>query len=136
MNMPSSYAIDTHAWVEYLLGTKAGAMAKEYIEGGRGVTPSIVVSELRKWYLREIESGRRRESEMRTHFAYLESATDVVPLDTKLALLAGEIDFMMKKRIKGWPLADSIVYATAKTRAALVVSGDPHFQGLEDVISI
>lgn len=134
--MNSSFVIDTYAWVEYLLGSKAGAKAKRYIEEERCVTPSIVLAELRKWYLREIEALRRSDREMRMHFAFLESATEIVPLDASLALKAGETDFLMKKRIKNWPLADSIIYATAKSRAAQLVSGDPHFKGLEDIIFI
>jgi predicted nucleic acid-binding protein len=134
--MPSSYVIDTYAWVEYLLGSTAGAKAKNYIEGGSALTPSVVLAELRKWYLREIEAGRRSEREMQQHFAYIESATGIVSLDGGLALKAGETDFLMKKRIRGWPLADSVIYATATSRAAQVVTGDPHFKGLEDVIFI
>jgi len=101
--------IDTYAWVEYLLGSKAGAKAKPFIEGGQGITPSIVLSELRKWYLKEIEAGRRSQREMQAHFTYIDSITEIVPLDATLALHAGETDFMMKKRIKGWPLADSVI---------------------------
>ena len=134
--MSSSFVIDTYSWVEYLLGSKAGAKARDYIEGGRGLTPSVVLAELRKWYLREIEAGQRAEREMNAHFGFVESTTEVMPLDSYLALKAGDIDFIMKKRIKNWPLADSIVYATAKARAARVVSGDPHFKGQEDVIFI
>ena len=126
--------IDTYAWVEYLLGSKTGAKARTYIEGGRGLTPSIVLSELRRWYLREIEAGRRSQREMQTHFTYIESTTEIVPLDATLALQSGETDFLMKKRIKDWPLADSIIYTTAKSRSAQLVSGDPHFETLEDVI--
>lgn len=128
--------IDTYAWVEYLLGSKTGAKARSYIEGGRGLTPSIVLSELRRWYLREIETARRSAREMQTHFAYVESITEVVALDAPLALQAGETDFLMKKRVKDWPLADSIIYATAKSRSAQLVSGDLHFETLEDVIFI
>lgn len=134
--MVSSFMIDTYAWVEYLLGSKAGAKARSYIEGGVGLTPSVVLAELRKWYLREIETGRRSESEMQSHFDYIESMTEIVPLDATLALKVGEVDFLMKKRIRGWPLADSIVYATARARASQVASGDPHFKNLEDVIFI
>jgi len=126
--------IDTYAWVEYLVGSKAGAKARPYIEGGRGVTPSIVLSELRRWYLKELEADRRSQREMQMHFAYIDSITEIVSLDAALAVQAGETDFMMKKRIKDWPLADSIIYATAKSRAAKLVSGDPHFQSLEDVV--
>jgi predicted nucleic acid-binding protein len=126
--------IDTYAWVEYLLGSKSGAKAKTFIEGERGITPSIVLSELRRWYLKEIEAGRRSQREMQEHFTYVDSITEIVPLDAALALQAGEIDFMMKKRIKDWPLADSIIYATANSRAAKLVSGDRHFQSLENVV--
>jgi len=92
--------------------------------------------ELRKWYLREIEAGRRSEREMQLHFQFIESATEVVPLDASLALKAGETDFLMKKRIRNWPIADSVIYATARSRAAQVVTGDAHFRGLEEVIFI
>jgi len=122
--------------VEYLIGSQAGAKARTYIEGGHGVTPSIVLGELRRWYLKEIETGRRTSREMRIHFAYIESITDIVPLDGPLAIQAGETDFLMKKRVKDWPLADSIIYATAKSSSAQLVTGDPHFESLEDVIFI
>lgn len=126
--------IDTYAWVEYLIGSEIGVKAKNYIERGRGLTPSIVLVELRKWYLREIESGRRSEREMQRHLAFVESATEVVPLDATLALKAGETDFLMKKRIRNWPIADSVIYATALSRAAQVVTGDKHFKGLNEAI--
>ena len=128
--------IDTHAWVEYLLGSKSGVKTRSFIEGGHGLTPSIVLSELRRWYLREIEAGRKSQKDMQVHFSYIESITDIVPLDATLALQAGETDFFMKKRMKDWPLADSIIYATAKSRSAQLVSGDPHFESLEDIIFI
>lgn len=126
--------IDTYAWVEYLIGSEAGAKAKKYIEAAQALTPSIVLVELRKWYLKEIEAGRRSEREMQLHLAFIESRTEIVPLDAPLALQAGETDFLMKKRIRNWPIADSIVYATARARAAQLVTGDKHFQGLEEVI--
>lgn len=73
---------------------------------------------------------------MQAHFAFIESVTEIVPLDGPLALQAGELDFLMKKRVRDWPLADSVIYATAKSRSAELVSGDPHFETLEDVVFI
>jgi predicted nucleic acid-binding protein len=136
MNSSNQCVIDTYAWVEYLIGSKAGKIAKEHIDRGNTITPSIVIVELRKWYLKEIEAGRRREQEMQNHFAYVEATSRIVSLDMALSLEAGQTDFIMKKRIKNWPIADSIVYATARTRGAQVISGDPHFKGLEGVIFI
>jgi predicted nucleic acid-binding protein len=73
---------------------------------------------------------------MQLHFQFIESVTEVVLLDTSLALKAGETDFLMKKRVRNWPIADSVIYATARSRAAQVVTGDPHFRGLEEVVFI
>jgi predicted nucleic acid-binding protein len=130
----SSFVIDSYAWVEYLIGSRIGTKAKDYVETGQALTPSIVLVELRKWYLREIEEGHRSEREMQLHFQFIESATEVVPLDASLALKAGETDFLMKKRIRNWPIANSVIYATARSRAAQIVTGDSYFRGLEEVI--
>ena len=125
--------IDTFAWVEYLLGSSEGAKAKERIESPGALTPSVVLLELVGWFLKEVEAGRRRESEMHELLTFVETATEVVQLDASLARRAAELDFLMTKRISGWPAADSIIYATAKSRSAEVVTGDPHFKGLDDV---
>lgn len=134
MSTGSSFVIDTYAWVEYLLGSRKGEAARGYIEGERGLTPSVVLTELRRWFLREIEAQRRTNKEMQEDMSFVQTATSVVPLDATLALKAGETDFLMKKTVRDWPLADSIIYATARARGAQVVSGDPHFKGLDDVI--
>ncbi len=134
--MTSSYTIDTFAWVEYLRGSRPGRAARPFIEGGRAFTPTIVLSELRKWYLRELEADRRSLQEMERHFRFVQTRTTVVPLDARLAIDAGETDLQMKKRVGDWPLADSIILATARSSGSLVVTGDPHFRGLKEALLI
>ena len=134
--MPYSFVIDTFAWVEYLIGSAKGRAAKKYIEGGRAATPTIVLLELRKWFMREMEARRRTMDEMNDAFEFIRTGTVLVDLDEKLARAAGETDFAMKKKVQGWPMADSIVYATATAAGATVVTGDPHFKPLEHVISL
>jgi predicted nucleic acid-binding protein len=107
------------------LAPKQAPGPRHNIESGDAITPSIVLAEQRKWFLREIEGGRRREQEMRHVMSFVELTTEAIPLDTTLAIKAGEIDFFIKKRIKGWPMADSIIYATAQENGAKIVTGDP-----------
>ncbi len=133
-SMSYSYVIDTFAWIEYLIGSRHGLAAKKYIEGGKAATPTIAIAELAKWFLREIESGRRSIEEMNSVFEYARTKTLVVDLDEPMARKAGETDFLMKKKVRNWPLADSIVYATAMLAGALVVTGDPHFKSVENAI--
>lgn len=40
----------------------------------------------------------------------------------------------MKKRIKGWGMADSIILATARVSDAKVITGDEHFKGLKEAV--
>jgi predicted nucleic acid-binding protein len=129
----TSYVIDTFAWVEYLIGSKPGKAAAKFIEGGDASTPSIVLAELTKWYLGEVEAGRRTDVEMRQHLDFVSSTTTTAALDGDLARESGELDFLMKKQVKGWPLADSTIYATARSRGAKLVTRDPHFRGRSGV---
>ncbi len=33
-----------------------------------------------------------------------------------------------------WGIGDSIVYATARREGAMLMTGDPHFKGVKDVV--
>lgn len=114
MSTGSSFVIDAYAWVEYLLGTKKGQKAKGYIEGDRGLTPSVVLAELHKWYLREIESKRRTNEEMQQHLSFVQTATSVVPLDAGLALKSGEADFA-RGRMSRRRIASCVITGTERT---------------------
>ena len=132
-SMSYSFVIDTFAWVEYLIGSARGRTAKRYIETGKAGTPTIVLVELTKWFLREVEAKRRTLIEMNNTFEFIRATTLSIDLDERLAKAAGEMHFVMKKRIQDWPMADSIVYASAKTEGATVITGDAHFKLLENV---
>ena len=53
-----------------------------------------------------------------------------------MAIEAGRIDVEMKKKEKGWRLADSIVLCLAISKKGKVVTGDLHFKELDNVIFI
>ncbi len=134
--MRYSYVIDTFAWVEYLVGSRRGSAAKKYIESGSAATPTIAMMELTKWFLREMEAGRRTMEDMSRAFEYVRTTTLIVDLDQDMARKAGETDFLMKKKVKDWPMADSIVYTTSTVAGARVVTGDPHFRSVENTIML
>ncbi len=53
----------------------------------------------------------------------------VFDVDEELAVESARI-----KHERNWGLGDSIMYATAKREGAKVLTGDPHFKGVKDVI--
>ena len=116
--------VDSFGWIEYLAGGQLAERYEEYLGNlAEVITPTIVLYEVYRKLRRE-----RKEEETLLVVAQI-MKTRMVPLTEEIALSAAEIS--LKHTL---PMADAIVYATAMREACLVVTSDPHFQGLEDVI--
>jgi predicted nucleic acid-binding protein len=126
------YLIDSYAWMEYFMGTKAGEKVKPVIEGTEEkITPTICLAEI---YAKTFKiEGEEMAEKQRT---FIKEKSALAFLDETTAVESAKIDVNMKKREKGWGLADSIVYATALMKKAEIVTGDEHFQNLKNVMFI
>ncbi|MEM2901407.1 MAG: type II toxin-antitoxin system VapC family toxin [Candidatus Bathyarchaeia archaeon] len=126
------YLIDSYAWMEYFMGTKAGEKVKPLIEGPEEkITPTICLAEI---YAKIFKTEDEELAEKQRTFIKEKSA--LAFLDEKTAIESAKIDVSMKKKVKGWGLADSIVYTTGLMKKAEIVTGDEHFQNLKHVIFI
>lgn len=134
--MNSKHIIDAYAWIEYFRASKYGEVAKEYIEGADSVTPSIVIAEVSRKLQKEIEAGRETPEGRLKRLEFMNATSQVVELDFDLAVVAGKTDCDMKKKAKGWGLADSIVLCIARSLKGKVVTGDEHFRDLKEVVFI
>ncbi len=124
------YIIDSFAWIEYFMGTKAGEKARDIIDGKEEkATPSICLAEI---YAKTLKIEGTKMAEARRSFIKAKAA--IIVLDEILAVEAARVDIDMKRKVRGWSLADSIVYATANIRKAQVVTGDEHFRDLPNVM--
>jgi len=123
------YIMDSYAWLEYFMGTEAGARVKEIVdsEADEKLTPSICLAEI---YAKILRTEDEQKAELRR--AFIKSRSALVPLTEELAVEAAKIDVAMKKKVHGWGLADSVVLSTAKNRNGKVATGDPHFRGLDE----
>ena len=118
--------VDTSAWIEWLIGSALGKrLAKEIPNKSACVVPTIVQLELAKWLTREVS-----EEEADRMIAYTQKCI-VIPLDTRLALLAAELH-----RTHRLATADAIVYASARDRDVDLLTCDAHFEGLPGVVFI
>jgi len=116
--------VDSFGWIEYLAEGQLAERYEEYLANlAEVVTPTIVLCEVYKRLRRE-----RKEEEALLVIAQI-MKTKVVPLSEEIALLAAEIS--LKHTL---PMADAIVYATAMKETCPMVTSDPHFKELEDVI--
>ena len=116
--------IDTSAWIEWLTDSELGKkLGKQFPDKPQCIVPTIVQLELSKWLLREV--GEAKADQV---IAYTQKCA-VVPLDTRIALLAAELH-----REHRLATADAIVYATARHHGAELLTCDAHFEKLPDVV--
>jgi predicted nucleic acid-binding protein len=115
--------VDTSAWIEWLVGSPLGRkLGKEIPAREQCIVPTLVQLELAKWLARETDEDRLDQV-----IAFTQKCV-VVPLDTRIALLAA--DLCRKHKLA---TADAIVYATAREQGADLLTCDAHFAKLPDV---
>ena len=111
--------VDSSAWLEYFFDTPAArAFAAAIEDTERLVVPVIVLYEVVKKVRRTHgdDAALRVAAQMRTG--------EVVEIDENLALAA--VQYAL-------PLADSLIYATARRHDAVLWTQDEHFNGLPGV---
>jgi predicted nucleic acid-binding protein len=120
-----TFLVDSSGWVQYLGdGPKAEAFGK-YLENEQTIIlPTIIVYEVYKKLLREL-SHTLAERFLSQAFGFRER---VIPLGLALAALAAKISLETNL-----PMADAIIYATAQSNRAELITSDAHFAGLPGV---
>jgi predicted nucleic acid-binding protein len=115
--------IDSSAWIAYFVDQPA---AEHFIEplqrSGEVAVPTVVLHEVFKFLLRNHSKRVALSAAARMRNGLL------VPLDSTLALHAAECGIELKL-----PLADSIIYATARSLDATLWTLDADFEGLPGV---
>lgn len=118
--------VDSSAWIEWLTDSPlAEAIGGALPNHDEWLVPTIVQLELAKWLLRE------RDEEAADKVLAFSETCQVAVLDSKIALAAAEI--CLKRKLA---TADAIVYATAQTHGADLLTCDAHFEGLAGVVYV
>ena len=111
--------VDSSGWLEYFADTKRAKLFAPAIEDtARLIVPVLTVYEVFRKFLRE-----RGETDALQAASAMRSGR-VIDLDTSLALEAARFDL---------PLADSLIYATARRHDAVLWTQDKDFEGLPGV---
>jgi toxin FitB len=119
--------IDSWSWVEYWKGGRHADQATKYIEGSEtAIASTINLAEVYHWVLRDYDEKKAREKA-----DTLRKRCYIIPVDEQIA-----VDSARFKNSLKLALADSIILATARTRNAKVLTGDPDFKGLPDTLFI
>ena len=115
--------VDSSGWIEYFTaGPNSGFFAGAIENVDELIVPALAICEVFKWVSRE-----RDETQALKAIAHMQ-LREVVDLDSKLAIYAARLSLQTKL-----PMADSIVYATARASEATLWTQDDDFEGLDDV---
>ncbi len=134
--MNCKHIIDAYAWIEYFKASNYGDIAKKYIESDDALTPTIAVAEVSQKLQTEIELGNETQEGRLKRLEFIRATSRIVDLDFEIAAEAGKTNAIMKKKTKGWGMADSIILCTAQSVEGKVVTSDEHFRGLNETIFI
>lgn len=118
--------VDTSAWIEWLIGSNtADRLTELFPQQSDWLVPTIVQLELAKWLTRELGEDKADQVIAFTQVC------QVVALDTEVALAAAEVG-----RTHKLASADAIIFATARSHGATLLTCDAHFEGLPGVTFI
>ena len=118
--------VDSSGWIEsFVDGPNADSFASAIEDTDNLIVPSITLTEVYRWMLREAS-----EPEALAAAAAMKQGK-VIPLDDQISILAAEISHRHKL-----PLADGIIYTTAKHQGAELITQDSDMEGLPNVIYV
>lgn len=115
--------VDSCGWLEYFTdGPLADKYYKFLSKPHEIIVPTIVLYEVYKKIRKETteENSLLAVAQMKT--------SNIIPLKENIALSAADLGLQFSL-----PMADAIVYATARHENAILATGDEHFRGLEAV---
>jgi predicted nucleic acid-binding protein len=129
--MNERYVIDAYAWIEYLIGSRAGEKVKAILEGEDNViyTCAVTVAEV-------VSKTARERRNFEAAYDILISDSQVVNVDEEASKEAGVLHSEMRKTRRDFGLADAYVLAVARRTKSRILTGDVHFKGVREAILI
>ena len=122
--------IDSYAWIEIFRNSPWGRQALECIEQNS----PLAISVLTLYELQYRFNDLYGEEKTRSFIATILTHAEVIPVDMQIAIMAGTIRIVQKKEGNGMGAVDCMILATARIHTLKVLTGDKHFNGLEETI--
>ncbi len=115
--------VDSSGWLEYF----ANGQNADFFAGAIEDNEKLIVSTINVYEVFRCVLQQRDENSAIQAIALLHQGI-VIDVDNEIALMAGQISLKHKL-----PLADSIIYATAKKHSAMLWTQDADFRDMTNV---
>jgi predicted nucleic acid-binding protein len=129
--LTNKYIVDAWAWIEYFRGSEYGAKLNNILEDSATevYTCAITVAEV-------ISKTARDGRDVEAAYDMILSNAQITKIDEQISKQAGLVHSKMRQTTKDFGIADAYILATASKLKAKIITGDPHFKGLENAIMI
>ena len=126
--MVINYIIDTHAWVEYFVGSDKGEVLKKLFLNKRNnfFTVECCLAEIKGWALKS-------NKDFEELFGIVRANSHILSVEESDWIRAAEERFEQRKTQKNFGLIDSVILVKQKEFACKIISGDKHFEGMKNV---
>ena len=125
------YIVDTHAWIEYFMGSKSGLVLKNLLENknNKFISMECSLAELLGFCLRE-------SIDFAGMYKIVKKDSIVLPVTVDIWLKAAEIKHEIRKKIKDFGLIDAILLAKQNELNSFIISGDKHFKNMKKIVYV
>ena len=125
------YVIDSHAWIEYFVGSGRGNEVKKILESNKNDIFTSIIT------IAEVVSVTKRENrDAEEKYNDIINLSKIYFISLEFAKEAGILHAETRKKIKDFGLADAFILLTARKLNAKIVTGDPHFKGFKEAILV
>lgn len=127
--MEKTITIDSYAWIEYFKGSSEGAIVNNSLKEYETIyTPVNVLAEVCEFFKRKNKDFgyARRVIESRSEIYHFSEDEWLESIDKKIK--------MRKSGAKNFGLMDAMVMVCAKNTNGKIITGDPHFKNIDEVI--
>lgn len=124
--------VDTYAWIELFQGSPWGQKALACMEQGVPLAVSVLTLYELQYRLGALYGDGKTATLLKTILSHAEA----IPVDMHIAVAAGTIKSMQKKKGSAMGAVDCLILATARSRGLKILSGDYHFAGIGECLEI
>ncbi len=125
------YLLDTYAWIEYFEGSEKGEKVDKLISAPENEIFSnpVILAEV-------VSKAKRSGNDSEVALAAVRQLSKMIDIDLDTGRLAGELHYRYKKEHTDFGMIDALVLATSINIKAKIVTGDPHFKAMKDVVML
>jgi predicted nucleic acid-binding protein len=117
--------VDSFAWLELFQGSEKGKKVLQILKENKIYTSVLNLYEIR-YRVEEIKDAKTADEFVKA----VESHAKVLDITREIAMQASRIKLKMEKM----GAVDCNILATARVNGLKVLTGDPHFEGIEGVV--